>query len=63
MYSHSTKPTTDGLKSNPITRLGRGEAVNQILEGKVDYHDADFTDFRIVEQERATSKKERDYER
>jgi len=40
-----------------------GEIIEQILEGKADYHGADFTDFKLIETERTKPKKERSYER
>jgi hypothetical protein len=39
------------------------ELINAVLEGKADYHETDFTDFRLVEQERQTPRKERTHER
>jgi hypothetical protein len=37
--------------------------IEQILEGKADYHDTDFTDFKLIETERTKPKKERQYDR
>ena len=39
------------------------EIIEQILEGKADYRDTDFTDFKLIETERTKPKKERSYER
>jgi hypothetical protein len=41
----------------------RCKVINQILEGAADYHNTDFANFKLIGQERTTSKKERGHER
>jgi hypothetical protein len=38
----------------------KSEIINQILEGKADYHETDFVDFRLDVRERQTPEKERE---
>lgn len=40
-----------------------GKIIAQILEGKADYYNTDFTDFKLIETERTKPKKEWQHER
>lgn len=40
-----------------------GEIIERILDGEANYHETEFTDFTLVELEKASQKKERQHER
>jgi hypothetical protein len=44
-------------------RPSKDEIISQIIEGKADYHNTDFVDFRLAETERQAPKRERGMER